>query len=204
VRCVLSLAQPLQGHLPHIERGADSLVAADLVEIGELLHNGMRRDDADGSVWGFVIEAGWFPAADDLNRGLGTVLWRGARWCRAGRSPPCRAGATLWASRCFLFSSSRSNAIPLVARLHCIATYIRSELVLARLACSSDEVLPPLINPVVVFSRTGYLVVEWGEIQATAVEVDRVHDSSALRSRYVATHACCYLEARNCFPDESG
>ena len=37
-------------------------------------------------------------------------------------------GATLWAARCFLFSSSQSNSIPLATPLDCIATYIRSRL----------------------------------------------------------------------------
>src|ERR1035441_7278520 len=36
------------------------------------------------------------------------------------------AGDTLWASRCFLFSSSQSNSIVLATALYCIATYIRS------------------------------------------------------------------------------
>src|ERR1022692_130545 len=42
------------------------------------------------------------------------------------------AGATLWASRCCLFSSSQSNSIALATALHCIATYIRSWLARTR------------------------------------------------------------------------
>src|ERR1700738_671505 len=60
------------------------------------------------------------------------------------------AGATLWASRCFLFSSSQSNSIPLATAQYCIATYIRSGLAPTRFTCASDVVRPPLIYPAVV------------------------------------------------------